>query len=104
MKEKWLKITGFAHSQTTNKLVNEATNDSARVNGQDRKKLPSLRTNQIAGFGGFHPLATLEKNNKFYLSIFKKYIQWIYIIKVTIVIKKVSKNMQIIKGVLQLLL
>ena len=38
LKEKWLKITGFAHSQTTNKLVNEAANDSARVSGQDRKK------------------------------------------------------------------
>ena len=42
LKEKWLKITGFAHSQTTNKLVNEAANDSARVSGQDRKKLPAL--------------------------------------------------------------
>ena len=31
-------------------------------------------------------------------------MQWIYIIKVTTVIKKVSKNMQIIKEVLQLLL
>ena len=29
LKEKWLKITGFAHSQTTKKLVNEAPNDSA---------------------------------------------------------------------------
>ena len=53
----------FAHSQTTNKLVNEAANDSARVSGQDRKKLPALGTNQIAGFGGFCPLASLEKNN-----------------------------------------
>ena len=56
--------------------------------GQDRKKPPALGTNQIAGFGGFHPLATLEKNNELHLSIFKKYIQWIYIIKVTTVIKK----------------
>ena len=63
LKEKWLKITGFAHSQTTNKLVNEAANDSARVSGQDRKKLPALGTNQFAGFGGFRPLASLEKNN-----------------------------------------
>ena len=62
LQEKWLKITGYAHSQTTNKLVKEAVNDSARVSGQDRKKLPSLGTNQIAGFGGFHPLARLEKN------------------------------------------
>ena len=41
LKEKWLKITGFGHSQTTNKLLrslNEAANDSARVSGQDRKK------------------------------------------------------------------
>ena len=40
LKEKWLKITGFAHSQTSNKLVNKAANDSARVSGQDRKNCP----------------------------------------------------------------
>ena len=62
-KQKWLKITGFAHSQTTTKLVNKAANDSARVSGQDRKKLPALGTNQIAGFGGFRPLASLKKIN-----------------------------------------
>ena len=62
LKEKWLKITGFAHSQTTNKLVNEAANDSARVRGQDRKIPPALGTNQIAGFGGFSALASSEKN------------------------------------------
>ena len=60
--EKRVKITGFAHSQTTNKLVNEAANDSARVSGQDREKPPGLETNQIAGFGGFRPLASLETN------------------------------------------
>ena len=42
LKEEWLEITGFAHSQTTNKLVNKAANDSARVSGQDRKKLLTL--------------------------------------------------------------
>ena len=62
LKEKWLKITGFAHSQTTNKLVSKAANDSAGVSGQDRKKPPALGTRQIAGFGGCHPLASLEKN------------------------------------------
>ena len=62
LKEKWLKITGFAHSQTTNKLVNEAANDSARVSGQDRKKPPALGIHQIAGFGGCHQLVSLEKN------------------------------------------
>ena len=56
-------MTDFAHSQTTNKLVNEAANDSARVSGQDRKIRPALGTNQIAGFGVFLPLASLEKNN-----------------------------------------
>ena len=56
-----LKITVFAHSQTTNKLVNEAANDSTRVSGQDRKIPPTLGTNQIAGFEGFRPLASLEK-------------------------------------------
>ena len=40
LKEKWLKTTSFAHSQTTNNLVNEAANDSAWVNGQDRKNCP----------------------------------------------------------------
>ena len=54
-------MTVFAPLQTTNKLVNEAANDSARVSGQDRKILPALGTNQIAGFGGFRPLASLEK-------------------------------------------
>ena len=34
-------MTVFAHSQTTNKLVNEAANDSAWVfSGQDRKYRP----------------------------------------------------------------
>ena len=62
-------MTVFAHSQTTNKLVNEAANDSARVSGQDRKILPALGTNQITGFGGFRPLASLEKN-KFTIFIY----------------------------------
>ena len=57
-------MTVFAHSQTTNKLVNETANDSARVSGQDRKIPPALGTNQIAGFGGFHPLASLDKNKE----------------------------------------
>ena len=43
--------------------MNKAANDSARVSGQDRKKLPALGTNQIARFGGFRPLASLEKNS-----------------------------------------
>ena len=44
--------------------MNEAANDSAWVSGQDRKKPPALGTNQIAGFGGFLPLASLEKNKQ----------------------------------------
>ena len=62
-------MAGFAHSQTTNKLVNEAANDSARVSRQDRKIPPALGTNYIAGFGGFRPLASLEKDNKAYPAI-----------------------------------
>ena len=57
-----MKKTVLAHSQTTNKLVNEAANDSARVSGQDRKIPPALGTNPIAGFGGFRPLASFDKN------------------------------------------
>ena len=34
LKENWLKVTGFAHSQTTIKLVNKAGNDSARLAGK----------------------------------------------------------------------
>ena len=41
--------------------MNVAANDSARVSGQDRKIPPALGTNQIAGFGGFLPLTSLEK-------------------------------------------
>ena len=54
-------MTPFPHLQITHKLVNEAANDSARVSGQDRKIPPALGTNQIAGFGGFRPLTSLEK-------------------------------------------
>ena len=32
-----VKMTVFTHSQTTNKVVNEAANDSARNSGKDRK-------------------------------------------------------------------
>ena len=55
-----LKMTVFARSQITNKLVNEAANDSARVSGQDRRILPALGTNEMARFGGFRPFASLD--------------------------------------------
>ena len=45
-------MTVSVYSQTINKLVNEAANDSARVSGQDRKISPALGTYQIAGCGG----------------------------------------------------
>ena len=57
----------FCSFTTTNKLVNEAANDSARARGQDRKKLPALGTNQITGFRRFRPLASSEKDNNIYL-------------------------------------
>ena len=55
-------MTVFAHLQTTNKLVNDTAYDSVRVSRQDRKIPPTLGTSQIAGFGEFRPLASLEKN------------------------------------------
>ena len=61
-------MTVFARSQITNKLVNEAAIDSAWVRGQDRKILPALGTNQIARFGGFRLLASLEKDKFPYVS------------------------------------
>ena len=61
-------MTVFARLQIANKLVNEAANDSTRVTGQDRKILSALGTNQIARFGGFRPLASLEKNKFPYVS------------------------------------
>ena len=47
--------------------MNEAANDSARVSGQDRKIPPALGTNQIAGFGEFRQLQSLEKNISAYV-------------------------------------
>ena len=52
LKEKWFLLI----SQTTNKLVNEAANDSTPCSRQDRKKPPALRTNQIVGFEEFRLL------------------------------------------------
>ena len=60
-REKWFENDGFCSFTSKNKLVNKAANDSARVSGQDRKISPALGTNQIAGFGGFRPLANLAK-------------------------------------------
>ena len=65
LREKWFENDGFC-SFTNNKqtsLVNEAANDSARVSWQDRKIPPALGTNQIAVFGGFCQLASLEKKS-----------------------------------------
>ena len=61
LQEKWFENDSFC-SFTNNKLVNEAANDSVPVSRQARKITPALGINQIAGFGGFRPLASLEKN------------------------------------------
>ena len=52
------------HKQQTNMWMKLRTIPTARVSGQDRKITPALETNQIAGFGGFNPLASLEKKHK----------------------------------------
>ena len=71
LKGKLLKIIAFAHSQTTNKLVNKAANNSTWVSGEDHKIPPTLGTNYIAGFGGFHPVASLQKNKLFLHNYFQ---------------------------------
>ena len=63
LKEKWLKITVFAHSQTTNKLVNKAANDSARVSGQDRKKTARSPNQSDCRIWRIPPARNLENNN-----------------------------------------
>ena len=65
LREKWFENDGFcsfSNNKNTSPL-NEAANDSALVSGRDRKIPPVLGTNQITGFGGFRPLASLEKKN-----------------------------------------
>ena len=54
LKERWFENDTFLliHKQQT-----------ALVSGQDRKIPPALGTNQIAGFGGFRLLTSLEKIN-----------------------------------------
>ena len=56
-----VKIYRFCSFTNKKQTVNKAANDSARVSGRDCKKLPALGTNQIAGFGEYSPLASLEK-------------------------------------------
>ena len=60
-KRKMVKITGFAHSQTTNKLVNKAANDSARVSGQDRKKSARSRNQSDCRIWRIPPARNLRK-------------------------------------------
>ena len=45
-------------------LQSSSRNNSARVNGQDHKKLPAHGTNPIAGFGEFYQLTNWLKNKK----------------------------------------
>ena len=45
-----------------------------RLAGKIVKKLPALGTNQIEGFGGFRPVASLEKNNSLYCQKIKVHI------------------------------
>ena len=61
VKEKWLKITSFAHSQATNKLGNKAANDSARVSGQDRKETARSRNQSDCRIWRIPPARKLRK-------------------------------------------
>ena len=63
LKEKWLKSPVLLiHKQQTNLWIKLPTIPPGLA-GKIVKKPPALGTNQIAGFGGFRPLATLENNN-----------------------------------------
>ena len=55
---------------------------SARVSGQVCKIPPALGTKQIAGFGGFRPLASLEKKITLTLS-FLNFINKVVYFRVT---------------------
>ena len=81
-KRKMVKNHRFCSFTATNKLVNEAANDSARVSGQDRKKLPPLGTNPIAGFGGFHSARKLREKRKYLLAnrIFMLLLPMVYLL------------------------
>ena len=57
LQEKWFENDDFCSFANIN---------FAWVIRQDRKITPALGTNQIAGFGGFRPLASLEKINNRY--------------------------------------
>ena len=59
-----LKSQFLLISQRTNKLVNEAANDSAQVSGQDCKQPPALGTNQIAGLKNSAYSLTKKNLNK----------------------------------------
>ena len=64
LKEKWLKTTRFAHSQTTNKLVNEAANNSAQVSGQDHKKTAQSQNESDYRIWRIPPACKIKKNNR----------------------------------------
>ena len=56
------------HKQQTNLWMKLPTIPPGLA-GKIVKKLPALGTNQIAGFGGFRPLASLEKDKYIYFFV-----------------------------------
>ena len=72
----------FAHSQTTNKLVNEAANDSARVSRQDSKIPPlsePIRLQDLEVSAHSHAWKNINKliiihNTYMYTFSYKKYL------------------------------
>ena len=73
----------FAHSQTTNKLVNEAANDSARVSRQESKKKKTvsepIRLQDLEDSARSHAWKKINKliiiHNKYmYTFSYKKYL------------------------------
>ena len=73
LKEKWFKFQGFCPF-TNNKQTCEWSCQRFPPSGQDRKKPPALETNQIGGFGGLRPLASLQKKK---MNRFLQRVSWI---------------------------
>ena len=62
-----IPLTFCAFSKLSLKSLRDVINDRS-LSGQDRKIPPALHgSNQIAGFGGFRPLASLEENKHIFV-------------------------------------
>ena len=85
----------FCSFTTTNKLVNEAVNDSARVSGQDRKNCPLSEPIRLQDFEDSAPSQAQKKNKTCYFQmwryhVFARKLTW-YFIGVYIIIPNTTR-------------